>query len=458
MQILNKTNKKKSMTKSNYNSTPVHRSDALPSEDTPGADHPPRQKLYKAVIQVACGNMLEMYDFMVFGFYALAIGHSFFPSSDPTSKLMLALATFGAGFLMRPLGALVLGAYVDRIGRRKGLIVTLSLMAAGTLIVTITPGYTTLGLIAPSVVLLGRLLQGFSAGVELGSTSVYLSEIASPHNKGFIVSFQSASQQVAVMGAAGLGVAMTSFLPQAEIMSWGWRIPFLLGCLIIPILFFLRRNLEETEVFTSVHSHPRFSETLQTIYREWRSIVVGVLMVLMTTTSFYVITAYTPSFGTAVLHLSAHDSLVVTLCVGITNLLLLPVFGALSDRVGRKKLLLTATILAILTAYPAMSWLIAAPSFLKLLGVELWLATLYSLYNGAAVVYLTEIVPPRIRTTGFSLAYSLATCVGGFTPLICTTLIQKTGNSAMPGAWLAVAAVCGLVATLLARPYDSQPA
>ena len=408
----------------------------------------------KAIMQVASGNVLEMYDFMVFGFYAAAIGKTFFPSSDPTAKLMLALATFGAGFLMRPLGALILGSYVDRIGRKKGLIVTLGLMAIGTLIVTITPGYAAIGFAAPLLILAGRLIQGFSAGVELGSTSVYLSEIAGPHNKGFIVSFQSASQQLAVMAAAALGVGMTHLMSHEELLSWGWRIPFLIGCLIVPVLFLLRRNLQETEAFSSAHSHPHFAEILQTLSREWRIIAVGILMVLMTTTSFYIITAYTPSFGTAVLHLTAHDSLVVTLCVGMTNLILLPVFGALSDRIGRKKLLLIATVSGIVTAYPAMTWLVSDPSFFKLLGVELWLAVIYSMYNGAAVVYLTEIVPPRIRTTGFSLAYSLATCVGGFTPFICTSLIHATGNRAMPGLWLTLAACSGLLASLLARPYS----
>lgn len=408
----------------------------------------------KAAMQVASGNMLEMYDFMVFGYYASAIGHAFFPSSDPYAELLLSFATFGAGFLMRPLGALILGAYVDRIGRRKGLILTLSLMALGTLALTLTPSYATIGILAPLMVLAGRLLQGFSAGVELGSTSVYLAEIAKPHNKGFIVSFQSASQQVAVMGAAALGVFMASMLSPEQMVAWGWRIPLLIGCLIVPVLFFLRRNLQETEAFEKQHTPPKFREILQTVCKEWRIISIGLCMVIMTTTSFYVITAYTPSFGSSVLHLSKISSLVVTLCVGMCNFLLIPVFGALSDKVGRKKLLVTATVLAILTAYPAMLWLVTEPSFLRLLVVELWLAIIYSLYNGAAVVYLTEIVPPRIRTTGFALAYSLATCVGGFTPTLCTWLIHTTGNNAIPGAWLAVAAVFGLSASLIARPYD----
>ncbi|MFT9459084.1 MAG: MFS transporter [Acetobacter orientalis] len=424
---------------------------------TPAPPQTTRERM-KAAAQVASGNMLEMYDFMVFGYYAAAIGRTFFPSSDPYAELLLSFATFGAGFLMRPLGALVLGAYVDRIGRRKGLILTLTLMAIGTLTLTLTPGYAAIGLLAPLMVLAGRLLQGFSAGVELGSTSVYLAEIAKPYNKGFIVSFQSASQQIAVMVAAALGVGLASLISAQDMAAWGWRIPLLIGCLIVPVLFFLRRHLQETEAFATQHSPPKLKEILATIQQEWRIIVTGLFIVLMTTTSFYIITAYTPSFGSAVLHLSAHVSLVVTLCVGLSNFVLVPVFGALSDKIGRKPLLTGATALAILTAYPTMHWLVSAPSFGRLLSVELWLSVLYSAYNGAAVVYLTEIVPPRIRTTGFSLAYSLATCVGGFTPTLCTWLIHTTGNRAMPGLWLAFAALCGLIASVVAQPYDSKKA
>ncbi|MFT9061749.1 MAG: MFS transporter [Acetobacter orientalis] len=424
---------------------------------TPAPPQTTRERM-KAAAQVASGNMLEMYDFMVFGYYAAAIGRTFFPSSDPYAELLLSFATFGVGFLMRPLGALVLGAYVDRIGRRKGLILTLTLMAIGTLTLTLTPGYAAIGLLAPLMVLAGRLLQGFSAGVELGSTSVYLAEIAKPYNKGFIVSFQSASQQIAVMVAAALGVGLASLISAQDMAAWGWRIPLLIGCLIVPVLFFLRRHLQETEAFATQHSPPKLKEILTTIQQEWRVIVTGLFIVLMTTTSFYIITAYTPSFGSAVLHLSAHVSLVVTLCVGLSNFVLVPVFGALSDKIGRKPLLTGATALAILTAYPTMHWLVSAPSFGRLLSVELWLSVLYSAYNGAAVVYLTEIVPPRIRTTGFSLAYSLATCVGGFTPTLCTWLIHTTGNRAMPGLWLAFAALCGLIASVVAQPYDSKKA
>src|SRR6476660_2793929 len=196
----------------------------------------------RKVVRVAAGNALEMYDFQIYGYYAAAIAFTFFPSGSEFASLMLSLATFGAGFLMRPLGAIILGAYIDHHGRRKGLLVTLALMAVGTLSIAILPGYVAIGLAAPLLVLVGRLLQGFSAGVELGGVSVYLSEIATTGRKGFYVAWQSASQQVAVMFAAVLGLVLTWTLSTREIQQWGWRIPFLAGCALIPFLFVLRRS------------------------------------------------------------------------------------------------------------------------------------------------------------------------------------------------------------------------
>src|ERR1700722_10920045 len=197
---------------------------------------------FRAIVRVASGNFLEMYDFMVFGYYAAAIGHAFFPSGNPFVSLMLSLMTFGAGFLMRPLGAIVLGAYADQHGRRAGLLLTLTLMSIGIVSIACTPGYATLGLVAPLIVLIGRLLQGFSAGMELGGVSVYLAEIAPPGRKGFYVSWQSASQQIAVVTAAGIGVLLSRLLSPAELNAWGWRVPLGVGCLIAPLLYFMRRS------------------------------------------------------------------------------------------------------------------------------------------------------------------------------------------------------------------------
>ena len=409
----------------------------------------PNDSKFKSVFRVVSGNFLEMYDFMVYGYYASAIAKTYFPSGNEFASLMLALSVFGAGFLMRPIGAIVLGAYIDHHGRRKGLILTLTMMAIGTLLVAVIPGYATIGVLAPIIVLLGRLLQGFSAGVELGGVSVYLSEIATKGNKGFYCSWQSGSQQVAVVFAALIGVGMSRILPPDQMTAWGWRVPFIIGCLIVPFLFIIRRSLQETEEFLARKHRPEMREIMKSMISNWGVVLAGMGMVIMTTVSFYMITAYTPTFGKEVLKLSSIDALVVTVFIGLSNLVWLPLSGAISDRIGRRPVLLFFTILTILTAYPAVQWLVADPSFLRLLGVEMWLSFLYGSYNGAMVVALTEVMPVDVRTAGFSLAYSLATTIGGFTPAISTLLIHSTGNKAAPGLWMAVAAVCGLIATLV---------
>jgi MFS family permease len=411
---------------------------------------PTRKAQVLNVVQVSSGNFLEMYDFMVFGYFASAIGEAFFPATDHFASLISSLMTFGVGFLMRPIGALILGAYIDRYGRRAGLILTLALMSVGTIGLAFTPGFAVIGIAAPLIIVFSRLLQGFSAGVELGGVSVYLAELATPGHKGFYVSWQSASQQAAVMFTALLGVVLGAILPVQAMEQWGWRIPFLIGCLIIPLLFLLRRFLPETEAFRVRKHRPSANEVWRTLIRNWGIVLIGVMLVTMTTVSFYLITAYTPTFAKHELRLAPTTYLTVTLCVGLSNFIWLPVMGALSDRIGRIPILVSATVVTLLTAYPAMLWLTAAPSFTRLLIVELWLSFLYASYNGAMVVALTEIMPEEVRTTGFSLAYSLATALfGGFTPAICESLIKATGNQAMPGLWMSTAAAIGLIATLL---------
>jgi MHS family citrate/tricarballylate:H+ symporter-like MFS transporter len=400
------------------------------------------------VLRVTSGNFLEMFDFFLYGFYAKYIAATFFPAEDAFASLMAALVVFGAGFLMRPLGAVILGSYVDRIGRRRGLILTVSIMATGTVLIAFVPGYATIGVLAPVLVVIGRLLQGFSAGAELGGVSVYLAEMATPGHKGFYVSWQSASQQVATIVAALLGFGLNKILMPADIAAWGWRIPFFIGCMIVPFIFVIRRSLEETKEFAARVSRPTSKEILTTLIANWRIVLAGMAMVMMTTVSFYLITAYTPTFGERELKLSESDALIVTICVGLSNFIWLPIWGAISDRIGRKPILVGFTLLTILTAYPALAWLVAAPTFAHMLEVELWLSLLYGGYNGAMVVALTEVVPVEVRASGFSLAYSLASTLGGFSLAISTWLIDATGNKAAPGIWMSFAAICGLAATL----------
>jgi MHS family citrate/tricarballylate:H+ symporter-like MFS transporter len=408
-----------------------------------------RTEKVKTVIRVTSGNFLEMFDFFLFGFYASQIGKTFFPGGSAFSSLMFTFITFGVGFLMRPLGAIVLGAYIDRVGRRQGLIVTISLMALGTVLLAFTPGYATIGIAAQILVLAGRLIQGFSAGVELGGVSVYLSEMATPGHRGFYVSWQSASQQVAIILAAALGYMLHVAFTPAQVADGAWRIPFFVGCFIVPFIYIIRRSLQETEEFLARRHHPSTSEIFASMIQNWQLVIAGMLLVAMTTVSFYLITVYTPTYGREVLKLSITDTLLVTLCVGVSNFCWLPVMGALSDRVGRKPLLVAFTILTLLSSYPALAWLVAAPDFGKMLLVELWLSFLYASYNGAMVVALTEVMPVDVRTAGFSLAYSLATAIfGGFTPAVATGLIHVTGDKAAPGFWMSFAALCGLAATL----------
>jgi metabolite-proton symporter len=411
-----------------------------------------------AVVRVASGNFLEMYDFIVYGYYAVYIGRTFFPAGSEFASLMFSLMTFGAGYLMRPVGAIVLGAYIDRKGRRKGLIVTLGLMAVGTLTIAATPSYAAIGLAAPAIVVMGRLLQGLSAGVELGGVSVYLAEIATPNRRGFYCSWQSASQQLAVVFTALIALVVTGLLTADEMSVWGWRIPLVIGCLIIPLILFLRRSLEETDAFKKMQHHPRrIADVVRVVAANWRVVLSGMMLVVFTTTTFYLITAYTPTFGKQALHLDARTTFVVTLCVGLSNFIWLPIAGSLSDRIGRRPLVTTVPVLALLTAYPAMEWLVASPSFTHLLVVELWFSALFGFYNGAMIPLLVEMMPASVRTAGFSLAYSLATAVfGGFTPAISTYLIERTGNSASPALWLMTAATVSLVGVFLSRGASAE--
>jgi len=403
-----------------------------------------------AILRATSGNFLEQFDFFLFGFYAQAIAKAFFPSENETAALLNAFGVFWLGALMRPVGAIVLGAYIDKIGRRKGLIVTLSIMAIGTVVIAICPTYATIGIAAPIIVLLARLLQGFSAGVELGGVSVYLAEIATPGNRGFYTSFQSASQQVAIFVASILGFILSESMPAATVAAWGWRIPFFVGCLIIPVIFFLRRTLEETPAFLAMKHHPTAREVFASALANWRIVILGMMIAVLTTTTFYFVTVYTPTFGKTVLKLSTQDALLVTLLVAVTNFIWNPVGGALSDRVGRKPVLLAIAGLSLVTAYPALHWLVTEPTFGEMLAVEMMFSFYFGVYSGTMLGALVEIVPAHVRTTCFSLAFALAAGLfGTFTPFASTWLIDKTGDKASPGYWLMCAAALGIVAALI---------
>jgi MHS family citrate/tricarballylate:H+ symporter-like MFS transporter len=419
---------------------------------TPSSSSPPVELKSRigAILRSTSGNFLEQFDFFLFGFYARYIAAAFFPSENETAALLNTFGVFWLGALMRPVGAIVLGAYIDQIGRRKGLIVTLTIMAVGTVTIAFCPSYATIGVAAPIIVLVGRLLQGFSAGVELGGVSVYLSEIATPGNKGFYTSFQSASQQVAIFVASIIGFALSEIVPAETVAAWGWRIPFFIGCLIIPFIFLLRRTLEETPEFLAMKKHPTTSEVFASAAANWKIIVLGMMVAVLTTTTFYFVTVYTPTFGRTVLKLTSRDALLVTLLVAVTNFIWNPVGGALSDRIGRKPVLLAISALSLVTAYPALHWLVAAPTFGKLLAVQMMFSFYFGVYSGTMLGALVEVVPTHVRTTCFSMAFALAAGLfGTFTPFASTLLIEHTNDKASPAYWLMCAAVLGIFAAVV---------
>lgn len=403
---------------------------------------------FKPIVQVGAGNALEIYDFMIYGYYARYIAQTYFPSDNEYVSLMMSLVTFAFGFLARPVGAIVLGSYADRHGRRAGLIMALALMSIGIIAVACTPSYASIGIAAPIIVLLGRLLQGFSAGAELGGVVVYLAEIAQPNRRAFYTCFQVCSQQFAVMTASIAGVILLYSMTPKELGAWGWRLPLLFGCLVIPVLFWLRASLAETEVFARKKRTPTVGEICKGLVSGWRVILRCMGMSAMAVVTSQAVTTYAPTFIKS-LNLGDLAGFVTLFFVGLTILLSLPVFAIVADKVNRRSMLIVVTLTAVVSAYPMLAWLAASPSVAKFATVEIWFSLLYAAYSAAQVPTMVETVPAESRTAGYSFAQATAAAIlGGFTPAIATWLNHTFASNAMVGLWLAIAAGISLVAVL----------
>jgi MFS family permease len=406
------------------------------------------------VIRAASGNFLELYDYLVYVYFAAYIARAYFPARSEFMSLMLALGTYGIASIARPFGAVILGSYMDRAGRRKGLLLTLSLMAVGTVSVALTPSYASIGWLAPLIITAGRLVQGFSLGVEAGGVNVYLAEIATPSTRGFYCSWQAASQALGVIAATGFGVLLTAILSPEQMTTWGWRVPLIAGCAIVPVLFWLLRSLPETEVFQrSTHARST-GEILRILVAHWPLLIAAGAMTILNTTAFYFVNGYTPTFGSSALHLAPLGNFEVALVVAVLSFLLLPAFGAASDIFGRWPIVLGSALLVIATSYPALSWLVAAPGFTRLLLVETWLAVLYAAYAGALVPLVAEMLPAKVRSSGYAIILSVANGMfGSFTPAIATLLIGLTSNRASPALWLSAAAAVSFSAAISMRRF-----
>ncbi|MEU8824943.1 MFS transporter [Streptomyces sp. NPDC048636] len=408
------------------------------------------------MLAATAGNTLEWYDLTSYGFFAASISKAFFPASDPTVSLMLAFGTFGVSYLVRPLGALVLGTYADRTGRKAALLLTIRLMMIGTLLIAVMPSYETMGIAAPLLILLARLMQGFSAGGEFGSATAFLAEQASDR-RGFMASWQFASQGLATLLAAAFGTVLSLTLSGAQLDSWGWRIPFIIGLLIGPVGYLIRRHVPETTEFIDASEHGKTATTpvRQVLRNQKLAILLMVGALAMSTAVTYVI-VYMPTYAHEVLDLPSSAGFIGAAVSGVALTTLTPLIGHLSDKVGRIKVMLIAGIALILSIYPLFLLLSGRPSLLVMGVVMFTLGVLKACYFGALPALMSEAFPTATRGTGLSLSYNIGVMsFGGFAPVIITWMIATTGSHLAPAIYIVVIGALSIVSLLAARRFLS---
>jgi MHS family proline/betaine transporter-like MFS transporter len=397
----------------------------------------------RTIAAAAIGNLLEAYDFAVYGYFAVIISPLFFPSSNPTASLLLTVATFGVGFLMRPAGAVVLGALADRKGRKLTLSLTILMMAGGTALIGLAPTYAVAGVWAPAIIVLARLIQGFSAGGEVGTATAFLVEHAAPHRKGFFASWQQTGQAIALLAGSSLAGALTATLSAESLASWGWRVPFLLGILIGPVGFYIRARTDEPADYRAAADRASHGPLGLALRRYRRAILTGFGITITWTVCTYFFLVYLPTYAIRELKVSQSGSFLATSLSLLVLVGLAPVFGALSDRLGRRWLLLGSGASVVVLTYPALELLTRSPGFPSLLAFQLGFAVLIAAFTGVAPAAMAEVCPPEVRSTSVSISYSFAVAIfGGFAPFVATWLIGRTGSSLAP-AWYVVAA-CAL--------------
>lgn len=400
------------------------------------------------------GNALEFYDFLTYAFFAVYIGKTFFAANDPLSSLLLSVAVFGIGFFTRPLGGIVIGAYADRAGRRAAMMLTIALITVGTLGLVLTPSYASIGVAAPIIVVVCRLIQGLALGGEVGPSTAFLVEAAAPGARGLLASWQLASQGAAALVAGMFGLVMAATLSPADMLAWGWRVPFAVGLLLVPVGLYLRRAMPET-----LHAAPlkRENTGMTGLSRHKLVIALSILVVLGGTVSTYVGT-YMTTFAMTTLKMSPVVAMGATVAFGLSTLVFSLVGGWLCDRYGRKPTMLWPRVAAALLTVPAFALLVAQPSPVMLVLITAFLAALTAISGAASLVAIPELLPRGIRATGMSIAYALGVAVfGGTTQLIVTWLIKTTGNPAAPAWYVAATSViCALGMLALPETRDRE--
>jgi len=415
----------------------------------------PRRALYAACI----GNLLEWYDFTVYALFARYIAESFFPSTDPNAALVKTFLTFGAGFVVRPLGAVLIGAYGDRSGRKAALTLTIWIMAAGTLLIAAAPDHAAIGAMAPWLLLLGRLLQGLSAGGEIGSASAFLVESAAAGARGALASWQEASMGLSNILGALVAFTVSSLLSQEELQRWGWRIPFIVGLLIAPAGLWLRRSLHETADFESERvrrdqAHTAASPLRLAFGPHAAALAVGFGLSILWAVAVYVLNIYTPVYVQQAFGFTAQQAFAASLIGNVLFVLGCLAAGRLSDRLGRRTLLTAGALSLLLLVLPLYLWLQASPGTVVLVLVQSAFCLMVASFVGVAPAALCDLFPIAIRATGISLVYNAAFVIfGGFAPAILTWFTRQASGSAMaPAGYVMCAALVGL----LTLPFFEQ--
>jgi MHS family proline/betaine transporter-like MFS transporter len=404
--------------------------------------------MYKLIAATSIGNALEFYDLVVYGYFASTLSKLFFPTTDKTVSLLLTLGTFALSYLARPVGAFVLGSYSDRKGRKASLTLSIAMMTLGTGMVALMPSYAAIGMLAPIGIFASRLLQGFSAGGEFGSSTAFLTEHA-PARSGFMASWQFASQGASVLVASAFGAVLTSTLTPAQLEGWGWRIPFLFGLLIGPVGMYIRRHVDESPEFERTETAA--SPIREVLATQKERLLVSIGSLVLTTTANYML-LYMPTYASRQLGLSPSSGFIATLAAGFIVMVLTPVVGHWSDKVGRTRIMLGAGSLFFVTIYPAFMFMNAHPSMPTLLAAVVWVAVLKAIYFAPIPALMSDLFPTRTRTTGMAVGYNVGTTIfGGFTPLAVASLIALTGNNLAPGFYLMLAAIISLFTLVWAR-------
>ncbi|NYH21680.1 MFS transporter [Paraburkholderia bryophila] len=450
-----------------YSATPQSAgTDALAVQGMTAAQPVARKSHAKAIAAITLGNGLEFFDFTIYSFFATIIGKLYFPVEGQLAQLMLAVGTFGVGFIMRPVGGIVLGGYADRAGRKAAMSLTLWLMTLGSAMIAFAPTYAAIGIAAPLLVILARLVQGFALGGEIGASTSLLLEYGSDKTRGFYGSWQFVSQGLNTVCGSLLGVALAAALSTAALESWGWRVPFVIGMAMGPIGIYIRRHLDETlpgvedgaggQAGVRSSSTMPASQPVRKLFREHsRVITTGVVTTIGGTAANYIVLFYLSTYAIRILHLPMSSALWAAWTAAVVTVICSPLAGALSDRVGRKWVLGVSRVLLILAVYPAFMVINAAPNVAVLLSVVAGLAVLVAFTAVPNIVMLPEMFPREIRATGMSIVYCLGVSIfGGFAQFFATWLIQVSGSNLAP-AWYLIG--CGVV-SLLALPFMAETA